>query len=299
MAVLTKANLDRELIYVRYFPNRLMRLNKIQLTSLRNICSLELVMKRLATATLVLGIVLSQSATIFAQDNNFNPNNDQTSTNSNFLLKTLPPQSQLAKPPQPSGSALPYVKPGSALPQNEVEFEARITQMRQEFLHKQEMEKTQEASREAELRVKFQVFRDQQKAQLAQKINSSLSQVNTNVTNELNKALTVMTNYLNRMDSFVAREASNSAVDTTDASSAISNARAAVASAQTAVNAQASKSYSISAPDETTIKSQMQSLRDQLKSDLENTRNSVKSAKDAVIAAAKATAALKGATNGK
>lgn len=137
------------------------------------------------------------------------------------------------------------------------------------------------ASEEAALKEKLTRFKDQRKAQLAQKINDRLKMVNQNRTEQMGKGLAVMSKILDR----VRQQASRSATPSASTSATLNVAQTAVLSAQTAVGNQSAKDYTITVSSESNIFRDAKAARDRLFSDLTITRELVIVAKQSVASA--------------
>lgn len=129
------------------------------------------------------------------------------------------------------------------------------------------------ASREAQLRAKLQKFKDQRKAEVADRINTNLNRINQNQTQQMLKHLKKMTTILNRLENKVGT------------SEAIASASASIAQATSAVQTQALNDYTIIVTSEATVKANAKASRDRLRADLLAVRKLVIDAKQAVAAA--------------
>lgn len=130
--------------------------------------------------------------------------------------------------------------------------------------------KTKIASREATVKLKLAKFKDQQKAKIAEKVNTNLNKINQNQTDQMLVHLDKMTVLL---DKLTARVSTNQA---------IADSRVAIDTAKTAVLAQAEKDYTITVTTETKIRLDAQSKRDQLHKDINTVRGLVIAAKQSV-----------------
>jgi hypothetical protein len=147
-----------------------------------------------------------------------------------------------------------------------------------------EMEKVISAAKEA-LKVKIGQFKDQKKKQVAERVNTSLNEVNKNSVNrfmnninELDKAIVNITTR--------AEKAAVSGKDTSAVMNAIQNAKNAVESARNAVAVQAGKAYSVVVTNEINVANDLKSARDLLSTDLKFIQeNNIKVARDAVWSA--------------
>lgn len=137
------------------------------------------------------------------------------------------------------------------------------------------------ASKEAELKLKLQTFKDKKKAEIAERVNTNLNKINQNQTDQMKKHLDKMSTILDKLETRVNNKTPD-IKDPAAAKAAIVSARAAIASASSAVTTQAQNDYTVQATTEATIKTAVQTQRQKLYNDLKNVRNLVISAKQAV-----------------
>ncbi len=137
------------------------------------------------------------------------------------------------------------------------------------------------ASHEAELKLKLQAFRDQKKAQIADRVNTNLSQINQNRTKEMQANLDKMSKILDKLDSLVS---SNSPFikDPVATKAAIVNARAKIATASAAVTAQSTNDYTITVTSESAVRLNAQTQRNKLFTDLKTVRQLIVDARQSV-----------------
>lgn len=157
------------------------------------------------------------------------------------------------------------------------------------------------ASRQAELKAKLQTFRDQRKAQLVERINTTLSMINQKMTEQMMKHLDRMTTILNKLDDRVNKPTSD-IKDPNLAKAAIADARAAIATASAAVQNQATIDYTIHVSTESAVRADAKAARDKLHADLRTVRELVIKAKQAVgnaIRVAKSGKLHEGSESGK
>jgi hypothetical protein len=148
---------------------------------------------------------------------------------------------------------------------------------------------TRIASREAELKAKLDAFKDKNKAQRAERVNTTLVTINKNRTDHYTKFLNNASRILDKLE---AREASKSG--TSSATAAIADARTAIVTAKAAVATQSAKDYTITVSSETTVKSDAQKSMNSLRNDLKLTLDVVMTAKKAVAHAIQVAATSKG-----
>lgn len=124
--------------------------------------------------------------------------------------------------------------------------------------------RTKIASREASVKLKLAKFKDQQKAAVAERVNTNLNKINQNQTDQMLKHLDKMLILLDKL------------ADDNQGS------RALIESAKTAVEAQAQKDYTITVTTETKIRADAQAKRNQLHKDINAVRSLVIEAKQSV-----------------
>lgn len=142
------------------------------------------------------------------------------------------------------------------------------------------------ATREAALKAKLDKFRDQKKAETADKVNANLNQINQKQTEQMLKHLDKMSALLTKLET-----QKGSSVES-------STANVSIASASAVVKAQAAKDYTLTVTSESTVRKDAQKIRDMLHADLRNVRKLVIDAKQAVANAIR-TARLEKGNNGK
>ncbi len=137
------------------------------------------------------------------------------------------------------------------------------------------------ASREAKMRLRFQEFKDKQKATIAERVNINLNKINQNQTDQMFKHLDKMSALLDKLTDRVSR-GSPDIKDPVAANQALADARAAIDTAKTAVQTQAQKDYTITVTTEANIRRDAQAKRDALHTDIRATRKLVIDAKQSV-----------------
>lgn len=133
------------------------------------------------------------------------------------------------------------------------------------------------ASREAALKAKIAKFKDKKKAEILERVNTNLNQINQKQTEDMMKHLDKMSTLLAKLES---KAKTNSSIE--DAKTAISTASA-------AVKAQSEKDYSITVTTEAAAKTDASKVRQQLHTDLLAVRKLVIAAKQSVSTAIRAT----------
>lgn len=168
---------------------------------------------------------------------------------------------------------------------------------RENEIEKRQTVKERIASRSALLKEKLAKFKDKRKANLAEKINNILNQINERRTTHFSNVLNKMTEILSRLQEKV-NTASTNGKDMTTANAAITDAQNAISSASAAVAVQKDKDYTIEATSEATIKQDAAAARNALHSDLQSVHNLVVQARQATAKAISTTVStLKGAGN--
>lgn len=147
---------------------------------------------------------------------------------------------------------------------------AKITSMRE-----------QAASKAAALKARLQTFKDQKKAEIADRVNTNLNRINQNQTSQMQKNLATMSGILDKLEARV-NQATPDIKDPTSAKASIASARAAISTASAAVTAQAQKDYTVTVTFESRIKMDVKTQRDALHTDLLAVRKQVIEAKQAV-----------------
>lgn len=153
--------------------------------------------------------------------------------------------------------------------------EDRLASREANIKERVENRETKIASKAAALKAKLQVFKDQRKAQIAEKVSTNLNKINQKQTRQMLKHLETMSNILDKLEAR-ANQAGKAA---------IVGSRENIASATAAVNNQASRDYTLTVTSEAKIKQNAQTQRDQLFNDLKSTRQQVIEAKQSVAAA--------------
>ena len=128
------------------------------------------------------------------------------------------------------------------------------------------------ATREAALKTKLAAFRDRNKANITERINTNLNMINAKQTKAMSNHLVRMSEILTKVE---ARKGSTATITT---------AKERIASATALVNAQAEKDYTITVTSEAKIKDDAKLKRDMLHTDLKAAREAVIAAKQAVAA---------------
>lgn len=154
------------------------------------------------------------------------------------------------------------------------------------------------ASKEAALKLRLEAFKDKRKAQIAERVNTSLNKINQNQTSQMLKHLDKMSAILGKLEARV-NQAKPDIKDPQVARTAIAEAKAAIASASAAVSTQAENDYTIEVSTESKIRQDAQAQREKLHTDLKSVRQLVIDAKQKVanaIRVAKGSSSIKEGT---
>lgn len=174
----------------------------------------------------------------------------------------------------------------SAYPALAKDATASATTRKEKVREKVEIRKEKMSTREAALKTKLDKFRDKKKAEVADRVNSNLNQINEKQTMQMLKHLDKMSALLTKLET------------RTGNSTAAATAKTAIASAAAAVKAQSEKDYTIQVTTESKIRKDAQKVRDELHTDLKNVRKLVIDAKQAVANAIR-TVRSEGKSNGQ
>ena len=138
-----------------------------------------------------------------------------------------------------------------------------------------------QASKTAALKAKLQAFKDQKKAEIADRVNTNLNKINQNQTAQMEKNLSNISTILDRLEARVNKGAPD-IKDPDAAKAAIASARNNIATTSAAVQAQAEKDYTIQVSSEGRIRVDAKTQRDKLHVDLLTLRKKVVDAKQSV-----------------
>lgn len=159
--------------------------------------------------------------------------------------------------------------------------EAKLQQLRKDFEERRDELKVKMATREAALTAKLKLFKDKQKAGIAQRVSDNLNKVNSEKVEGMNKTLGKLSDILTKLDK-IASESAAKGKDISALTSSIGNARDVINTAQQAVNIQAGKDYTVVASSEDKVKTDVESKRKLLNDDLKLTHQKVVDARKAV-----------------
>lgn len=160
----------------------------------------------------------------------------------------------------------------------------RVDTRKETLAQRVEDRKENIASREAALKAKLNSFRNKQKAQIVERLNNELNNINKKMILHFQRVLEVMSTILNKLEARV-NSSTPDIKDPTLAKEAINDAKLTIASANAAVSAQAAKDYTVSLTTEARAKTDLQTVRKQLHDDLKVVHQSVADAKKSVARA--------------
>ena len=175
----------------------------------------------------------------------------------------------------------------------EANIQGRIEQRREkeasyEAMAKNKIEMAREkiASMEANFRQKIQSFKDKNKAEIANRVNTNLNQINKNQTNQMSMVITKLSAVLDKLDILINQNSSR-VKDLSGTNQAITAARTAIAATKTAVDAEAQTDYTIPVTTEANIKTSAKTQREKLYKDITAVRKLLMDARKSVEAAVK------------
>lgn len=190
--------------------------------------------------------------------------------------------------------------PGSTLREKIRENRKEIKTERMEI--RADRKETRIENREAAktlFKQKLAAFKDKVKAERVDRISSLFTTINANRTSQMQKDLEKMTTILTKIQTHL-EDFQKQGKDTSTIETARSEAQAAVTSATEAVKAQAAKEYTITVSSESTVKSDVATVRNTMESDVKAVREQVVAARKKVAAVISQTEDLMGElTNGK
>lgn len=177
--------------------------------------------------------------------------------------------------------AIPCAVLAQALPASRQDATSTGTTRKDRVLQRIDTVKEKLATREAALRKKLDAFRDKRKAEVAQRVNDNLNQINKNQTSQMLKHLDKMSAVLNKLE----RRVNTNSPDVKDPAAvkaAISEAKTALDTASATLKAQAGKDYTLQITSESRVKADAQKLRESLHEDLKAARQLVVDTKQVV-----------------
>lgn len=180
----------------------------------------------------------------------------------------------------PTVSSLPpktATSPGMLAPKEE--------QMMQMQMKLEEM-KERIATKSAALKKQLARFRDKAKAAKVENINTNLNNVNANVTSALEKNLANISAALEKLKAKAA-EAQSAGKDASSLNSDIADVESQWSEADMALKAQMEKDYVITLNSESTVKNDIQTVRNTLRTDLKSVHTEVMEARNALADAVK------------
>ena len=146
--------------------------------------------------------------------------------------------------------------------------------------------KSEMAAKKAEFEEQLKTLKDETKKQIAEKISERLTTSNTNATNRMFEVIDKLNEIMLKIESKIDNAKTNG-IDTTVQDAGVQNAKSAIEAASDAITEQAAKEYIITVGDDTTLRSDVETIVSQQKQDLRTTYELVRSAKQAVRQVAK------------
>lgn len=137
------------------------------------------------------------------------------------------------------------------------------------------------ASKAAALKIKLHTFKDQRKADIAERVNINLNKINQTRTEQMQNHLNRMSSILDKLEARV-NQGKPDIKDPAGAIAAIAAARSNIATVSAAVSAQTQKDYTIVLTSESRIRIDVKTQRDKLHADLLTLRKNVINAKRSV-----------------
>ena len=178
-------------------------------------------------------------------------------------------------------------------------MEARVASREAKIVNRIEAKEEKIASRAAMFTQKIATFRNKQKAQVAQRVNLSLGNINQNRTQSMSNRLDKITEILTKVEARVNTVSSNG-TDVSSATQAISQAKSAIEAAEMGISAQANNDYTITVTTEAQVGQDAKAVRTDLLADLKATQSLVIAARQAVANAISVSAStLKGSNGGQ
>lgn len=161
-------------------------------------------------------------------------------------------------------------------------FASRAAEIEDEIKKRHEELKDLREEHHALLKEKLKAIRDKRKAEIAERVDQRLNEINRNRTTSMARHLSQMSMLLEKIDARIA-SASASGKNTASASAALAAAESKIAQASTAVGVQAGKDYTVTVSTESALRKDVQASRDLLHTDLKATHQTVVDARKAVI----------------
>ncbi|HLP86276.1 MAG TPA: hypothetical protein VK153_00135 [Candidatus Paceibacterota bacterium] len=172
--------------------------------------------------------------------------------------------------------------------ENKAKLEAMITsvkEQREEFKANLEVKKEEAKTKMAEMKEKLKtdlnVIKDEKKKTSAEKIVTSLQALNVKLTTNLSAKVDQIENVLVSIQSRITK-GEEKGLDVTSVKAEVEKAKIAIENARKAISTQTSKTYEVKVTSESTLKTEMQALRDLFNKDIKIVRDQVKLAHTAV-----------------
>lgn len=154
-------------------------------------------------------------------------------------------------------------------------------EMKKEFELKKEEVKNKIQEVKLTFKDDIKKIKDENKQISAEKIFTTIQELNTKITTSLSAKLDQIENSLISVESRITK-AENAGIDTTLAKGQVEKAKLAITTAREAVLVQSSKVYEVNITDEIALKAEMKKLRDTFKTDINAVNVKIKNAHIAV-----------------
>lgn len=152
---------------------------------------------------------------------------------------------------------------------------------REEFKAEMETKREEIQAKISEANDKFKEslknIKDENKKVSAEKIVDLITELNTKMTDNLSDKVNQIENVLVSIESRISK-AKDNGIDVSSLDSKVSDAKDAIEKARDSISTQANKVYEITVTDDTTLRTEMKTLRDTFKKDIEAVRLIVKEA---------------------
>ena len=154
-------------------------------------------------------------------------------------------------------------------------------EMKKEFDLKKEEVKTKIEEVKTNFKEDIKKIKDESKQISAEKILTTIQELNTKTTTSLSTKVDQIENALVGVESRITK-AENVGIDVTSAKAEVEKAKIAISTAREAIQAQSSKVYGVNITDEAGLKAEMKKLRDTFKSDISAVNTKIKASHVAV-----------------
>ena len=172
--------------------------------------------------------------------------------------------------------------------ENKIRLEAMITSVKEQrevFRANLEIKREEAQTKMVEMRTKLKaelgVIKDERKKTSAEKIVTSVQELNIRLTTNISVKVDQIENVLVSIQSRINKGEENG-LDVTSVKAEVEKAKIAIEDARTAISVQVSKTYEVTVTSEATLRAEMQALRDIFNSDMKVVREQVRIAHAAV-----------------